>query len=183
MLEKNELLEHITEKLAYAQPDWERIMGRLSQNYKYQGREPHVGNVVGEACEIHVRLALERICCEFSENVEFDPIKHQRYVGVDVLMAIDELPVVFEVKSTDQFYHEISRGKVEGLRKYISAHFGVMNYGYVLVAPRDAIIDNNPKQQEFRKNGGIMIPLYATREQFKADVMTHLEIVSKIKQM
>lgn len=217
VLHRNRLLDSLSEKIAHAQPRWQRILSRfIDQSYKTARDE---ANTVSQLSEIHVRLTLEEASRSLEGSVQFDPITpntvtakfhfrqgygrrgvvvRNRHTGedhsdLDEVLVVDGLPVLWEIKlsawrrggkNKNPSTHGISWAMREERLPTITAplreYFRTQKVGYVVVLPsgeeqRDSII-----LQRFADLGGIITPLYTTRENFKREAMKMLNAYSLI---
>ena len=220
MIAKNDLLVDITDKLALAEPDWEKVVARFKDGLFFQFGHFNFDNLVSVLAEVHVKIALEEICksydSETREKIVFDPVEagiragqyifgcnsadqltvakdenlrfgreRQTYSEIDLLMLIDKLPVLFEVKlhvkrrrsrnikpapGMKGIYHQMENERIRHVLQPIFKYFGCSESGYVIVVPKDIANNNSPIQEDFRKRNGIIVAFYKDRKNFREEV-------------
>ena len=212
MISKNPLLIDITDKLALAQPDWEELAKSFKAGSLFQFGKFDFGNLVSALSELHLIISLEKICSRYDaetrKKIIFDPIKPGAKVSdykfansrsgqlvvyrngkihseMDLLVQIDSLPVLFEVKlnvkrktgrnidqspSTRGVHHAMDTKRANYLLTPICKYFRCANAGYVVVVPKNISNDVSPIRQEFRERNGIIVPFYTDKGSFRQEV-------------
>jgi len=99
---------------------------------------------------------------------------HTRY---SPLLLVDDLPVVCLIQiSRNTKPPRINnrckqRAYINELLKPLFAAFKTDRAGMILLTPKDMVIDKpDSGQEKFRGNGGLVVPMYATREQYLSEV-------------
>ena len=105
-------------------------------------------------------------------------IKERGQTEYDLLFEVNGIPVVGEIKLEKLGKYGISKrslremdmdrisNKTGPVRKYFSTVHNQKNCAFVYMIPPEAIDPNSPVQQEFEKNGGILLPFYMNLEEY-----------------
>ena len=105
------------------------------------------------------------------------------YSDIDELLLVDGLPVLFEIKTGSynprgslSNKSPSSLGTVYALRpdriKYVTKpikEYFESECGYIVITPKDHIRPETKSQRDFASNNGIIVPFYATRDQFQLE--------------
>ncbi len=198
MLKSNELLEDICDRLAGLTPNWSGTIRKLKeQRPDMCSKKIYMPEIRSHISEVYLQVSLNKICRDW-KRVDLHPVVDgdssanygfrvsngrlvvfkkggDPYTDYDALIRVDGLPVIFEVKLSRLVGSK--KGTDAALQpdriSYVSApvreFFGTEDFGYVAIITRENLKDS-PLQQEFKKNGGILVPFFWSYETFRAKV-------------
>ena len=210
LLEKNQLEEEIAGTINFDTSLWLPAIERLR---RYYGDVSFGwGHLSGLLAEALVRESVERICGSMDGRVKFDPIPNrakslnyefkcdkgileiirrtdgQLTSDVDLLMLIDELPVLFEVKSgvykgggsrknktksSLGTFFALKRERVMEVIEPIKEYFRT-DCGFVLVVPSDHVIPYSPTQIRFLSENGVMTDFGLSRDKYQLETLPNI---------
>lgn len=198
MLKSNELLESICNRLANLTPNWKGTMEKMKeQRPNMCSKDIYLSERSSHVSEVYLQVSLAKICKRM-KRVDLHPIPdgastlsydfHVRngrlvvdnkdgksYTDYDGLIKVDDLPVIFEVKLSHLFSSRRGTNRVCRLDRInhiaapVQEFFGTEDFGYVAVITKENV-SNNPVQDDFRKNGGILIPFFWSNDNFRVKV-------------
>lgn len=181
---QNDTLRYLTARLTEAPPTWDAAVARFKERPQYRCGGMDTGAIAGFLAEDWVHASLERICQEMGNSVQpcriEDGLRIGRYefryrsngyhltireagqdaAELDAVLVVDNLPVVFEVRSGAV---PPATGPAHVMRKLapIKELFR-RSCGYVLVAPRGYVAPS-----AFQQNGGMLVSLPWSRAEYK----------------
>lgn len=102
--------------------------------------------------------------------------KIRSYCEYDALISVEDLPIIFEIKMTTSQNSDTGLGRALDIDKIarkllpLERYFASRDFGYVVVAPRNAIQDRHPRHIEFKDMGGSFLPLSIKLKNYRAAV-------------
>lgn len=189
-LAKNDTLIKAAEQLSYRPANWKEIGKRLNDYFVPSS----LGRFKGLVAEVHVCICLEDIAKNL-DGFELDPrrfnlthldfedknhavqVSHNgnNYCELDLVAVSGTLPVILEVKSgqysgKNGAHNAMLEERISKIVGAVKDAFKTAAVGYVIVMPYDQIPESCDSHRQFTKNNGLVVPLYASRNEFCKDV-------------
>jgi len=191
-LATNETLALIINGLEKIVPNWDGLLGALSEDQKLKINGKANGQLLGRLAEIHVAYVLEGLAIDNS-LVKLWPIPHNQTtknyrleqsgnnyvvykksstiacVEYDMVTEVDNLPVIWEVKIGYSLSQAINSQRIKTIAEPLAQYYGHTNFGYVVVAPM--VTDKlTISQRKFVEKGGLIARIPTTKAQFESNI-------------
>jgi hypothetical protein len=187
-LSTNAILSDITGQIRRAAPEWDKIkegyQGYPRRDYnrgekKGYFAEIYLHNELQKASEAYGDRVRIDVIPDESETENFifekkpggnilvtDKLTKQHFVEYDAITEIDNIVVVWEMKNchfkVNQQKNEkpFKSKRVKQIFAPLEEYFdNDTNFGYVVIVRSEVIDSSSDTQNEFRKNGGMIVPL------------------------
>jgi hypothetical protein len=197
----NATLDRLVEGFKKTPPDWDEVAHVFKNTKTYLLNTSTKDTIIGDLAEIHVDTVLKSLASSIGDidlhpipfyaeknGIKFSALKFAHYqamhlkhgtaVEYDQLMVVNDLPVVWEVKTSrvrnthrkKSAFFAVQPERIDKVFTPLSIYFERNDFGYVVVAPEEVIDPSFYTVLNFQKKGGIMVPLYPNTDEYKSQL-------------